>query len=223
MDTKRIPCALCGCLILEATSIRNNGLCEPCKIRRNAALREHGKLESIADSAGRIKLLPNKKTSEVDFIKKLILYIGPSLDNHLIVARYFLEYCEPILQERNLLDLLVSNESLAFELLQYIPRPFRELFALYQAWGIIYSDDFSVYASFACKRFDNEVDLGLLKVGHNECAGVLAQARSEFYKKNQVLTPELDSMIWEKFCERLPSFEQNILGFHIAEIIRGIS
>jgi hypothetical protein len=87
----------------------------------------------------------------------------------------------------------------------------------------IYSDDFSVYASFACKRFDNEVDLGLLKVGHNECAGVLAQARSEFYKKNQVLTPELDSMIWEKFCERLPSFEQNILGFHIAEIIRGIS
>lgn len=193
MHDERLPCKLCGCAILQATSLRNNGLCEPCAIKRRVAERKN--IKQSASLEMDYNLLPIKGISENGFIKNLFLFSEPTLMNPLSVARRFLEYCEPILQQSDFSGLFNTTESLAYRLIQEIPRPFRELMALYQAWGIIQSDDYVTYASYACEKFDSEVDNGLIVIENSQCVGVLTEARILF-NRHKGLSAEVDNLIW---------------------------
>ena len=49
--------------------------------------------------------------------------------------------------------------------LKRIPRPYREMMAVYQAWGMVSSDGFESYVENTNSSFDLEVDRGLAECG----------------------------------------------------------
>lgn len=133
----------------------------------------------------------------------------------------FLGFCDPILQKQPasfFRALLQSHRSALYRQLKRIPRPYRELMAVYQAWGMVSSDGFKSYVQMTSPEFDKEVDRGVALLGRPEVSGVMAEARSAFQRNNGVITKAIDEDLWRRLYDAMPDFEARILG---PELLRG--
>ena len=126
------------------------------------------------------------------------------------ISYEFLGFCEPILFE---------NGVTLLDGLNRIPRPYRELMALYQAWGMVGSDGFECYIYNTNSKFDLEVDRGLKLVGQRNSCGAVSIARNEFLKSKKDLPEDIDDKLWDKFYVPLKGFEFEILGPILMKIL----
>lgn len=191
------------------TAKRNNSLCEPCAIRHRAALRE---VDALANATVHRAPLAKSGMSAADFAKGLARLTDPLGGDSKAASLKFLEYCEPILNQLTLSAIFGGGKSSMHKKIKGIPRPFRELIAAYQAWGMIMSDGFESYACVTCEKFDEEVDLGLIEMSCNQAAGLLSGARKSFESNGGDLPKEVDEKIWVHFHDEMPDFESKIIG-----------
>ncbi len=147
------------------------------------------------------------------------------------LARLFLKFYEPIVFEE---DELIDG-------IKKLPRPFRELAAADQAWGMISSDGFNNYVEQNDEAFDEEVRLGLVLLSHEHCIEALLEARkllamrwreldarddlvpgnpdhSEEIRRLARLTEEDDERLFDAFYRPLARFE-DMLGEHLIRIL----
>lgn len=208
-ESNRTPCARCGASILLATAKRNNSLCEPCAIRHRDALRE---TDALSNAAGNRIPLAKPGMTAADFAKGLARLTDPLRGDAKAASLKFLEYCEPIFNQLMLSAIFGGGKSLMYKKIKGIPRPFRELIAAYQAWGMIMSDGFECYACDTCERFDEEVDIGLIAMSCKQAVGLMSASRKSYERNGEHLPKDVDEKIWVHFHDEMPNFESKIIG-----------
>ena len=93
--------------------------------------------------------------------------------------------------------IVLGNDDM-FKGLSKLPRPFRELAAAHQAWGMISSDGFENYVEETDDRFDQEVEAGLKLLGLSECMPPLLEARKRLEGVGE-LAKEEDERLFNAF------------------------
>ena len=91
--------------------------------------------------------------------------------------------------------------------LQRLPRPYRELAAAHQCWGIVASDGFENYVEATDSRFDAEVEACLRLLGHGECFAAIPEARRVLEADND-LSEEQDVRLWTIFYDPIANFHE---------------
>ena len=212
MSNDRIPCPNCGALILEVTAKHNEGLCSPCKRIRDSAL-----LKRREQEARRHAPKPPINYSgftKKEFIRALVEICLPHRASPAKVSRVFLGFCDPILHQSSRFPLfaIFFHRRELYANLKRIPRPYRELIALYQARGMVTSDGFESYVDNTTSRFDREVDRGLALLGQQHVIGVLSKARKACKLNEGELPKAIDDELWKTFCDSMVDFESEFLG-----------
>lgn len=212
MSETRIPCPNCGASILEVTAKFNDGMCAPCGLEKQVADRERAKAEARRNAPP--PLIDYSRFSRKDFVEALTLILRQKTDDPSGACSEFLGFCDPILQSepRTFLGSLLDIRRGLYPKLKRIPRPFRELMAVYQAWGMVSSDGLESYLEQTTSAFDDEVDSGLALLGHPEVAGLMTEARSVYRSNAGEIPKENYDDLWSRFIESLPDFETRILG-----------
>lgn len=147
------------------------------------------------------------------------------------LSGYFLEFYEPtVFGEDELIDGIYK-----------LPRPFRELAAADQAWGMISSDGFENYVEHHDETFDEEVRKGLAWLNREEVFTLLQEARRLLVIRSEKLdarddldpfNPEHreeirrlarleeddDDRLFSAFLDTLDQFE-DLLGKHLIKIL----
>ena len=103
--------------------------------------------------------------------------------------------------------------------LSKLPRPYRELAAAHQAWGIISSDGFENYVEETDSRFDKEVESGLKLLGLSECLKPLLEAR-QLLESGDALSKADDERLFNAFYDPFDDGHEKVGGFllsHVAE------
>lgn len=212
MSTDRSPCPNCGSLILHVTVKYNDGLCAPCKSSRDYALHQKQQQEGCRNTSP--PPIKHSGFTKKEFIQGLAMVCLPHRDEPEKVSEEFLGFCEPILQSRlriPLLKILFHRRQL-YHNLKRIPRPYRDLMAVYQAWGMITSDGFESYVENTIRKFDQEVELGLDFLGQKTAKGVVSDARRVCRKNGGEILKEIDNELWKRFYDSMENFESDVLG-----------
>lgn len=104
-----------------------------------------------------------------------------------------------------------------YEGLMILPRPYRELAAAHQAWGIIVSDGFANYVQATDARFDPEVESGLKLTGHEDCYAAIPEARRLI--NAGALKKEDDKRLWGIFYDPIKDFHA-IVGDYLLRYLK---
>lgn len=114
---------------------------------------------------------------------------------------------------------IVLDEDDMFAGLSKLPRPYRELAAAHQAWGIISSDGFENYVEETDSRFDKEVEAGLKLLGLSECMKPLLEAR-QLLETGDELPQSDDERLFNAFHDPFDDGHEKVGEFlvsHVAE------
>ena len=106
-----------------------------------------------------------------------------------------------------------------YEGLIKLPRPYRELAAAHQAWGIVASDGFENYLEDTDARFDTEVEAGLKLTGHGECYAAIPEARRLL--EAGALTRDDDDRLWSLFYDPIEFFPETVGAFLLRYLNKG--
>ncbi len=109
----------------------------------------------------------------------------------------FFDIYEPIFFE--------SNEMI--DGLHAFDRPFKELIAAHQAWGMISSDGFDNYFQITDEQFDIEVKNGLDLLGIMNSYEALLEARDLYIKHNGDIPDNDDFRLVGEFYNPIKNFE----------------
>ena len=219
MSADRIPCPKCGSLILEVTAKYNDGLCAPCHTTRTAALYRRQQEEARRNAPP--PPINYSFFTRKQFVQALANACLPYREDPGKVSGEFLAFCDPVLQRPSILFLLniLLHRWWLYRNLTRLPRPYRELMAVYQAWGMVSSDGFESYIQSTIPRFDAEVDRGLALLGCETGSGVVSEARQVCRENDGEIPKEIDNEFWKRFYDSMPEFESAILGSRlIAEL-----
>ena len=206
MSDDRIPCPWCGSMILEITARCNDGLCARCK---SVALKKRF-LQDAQTNPPPLHL-DYKRFSRKEFIEALAKTCLLHATSPETACREFLGFCEPILQRTSIFTVFFPWRMLPNNL-KKLPSPFRELMAVYQAWGMMSMNGFDEYAGSTISKFDDEVDRGLEILGQTKAKGILSQARRIRRQNNGELPQQEEDRVWSVFMDSMPNFESEILG-----------
>lgn len=240
-NTGRENCTNCAASILPATFERNEGLCEPCRIRQGRDLREQlSQRDDMADRSAKRGMWQD----DSEFVGMLRESLALAQGDPQQASRNFLGLCEAVrftkedeLQRSlgsllrklgvdfNPQDLMELASPNAFHArIQDIPRPFRELFAVYYAWGAIGSDGIEAYLETTSRNFDDEVDRGLQALGFTAAQGVMRKIRKSSPGRGQGMSQVADKMSFMEFFDLLGhDFESAVLGPFLKEFCAGLS
>lgn len=227
-NTGRVNCTNCAASILPSTFDRNGGLCEPCKVRRDKDLRDKLDLRNDRNAAEK-----SVWQDDSEFLRMLANSVALAKGDPKQVALNFLQLCEvaryskaeeaqrPLSSLLNKLGIQFSPHELVeisspsdfCEGIQSIPRPYRELFAVYYAWGVIGSDGAGLYVGSTSRNFDDEVDRGLQLLGFSTAQGIMREIRKALSGRRKDSTQTADRMSLEGFFDLLGhDFEAAVLG-----------
>ncbi|MGJ8655384.1 MAG: DMP19 family protein [Akkermansiaceae bacterium] len=207
---------------MPMTASVHDGLCAPCaRDKAHRELEDQKKLlyQTYCKNPPKIKSdiddILSKHDTEGNWFEMMLLSLLPPLINYSFVTKKgfdkavqtiiasntddqeeiagdFLYLCEP---------LLFKHDDL-FKGLKKIPRPYRELIASYQYWGVISSDGLSSYVSQFTTKFDKEVSRGLLELGLNKTESTVHRAREswseEEYSFGELDPDDLESEIFDE-------------------------
>lgn len=218
MSEKRIPCPNCGTPILEVTAKYNDGMCAPCSTKVGNKLRSKQNAEARRNAPP--PPINYRKFTEEEFIQGLKKICAPLKDNPSNLAIEFLGFCDPITQrpsQNPILAMLFSDKVLNWGFGK-IPRPYRECLAVYHAWGMVGSDGFESYLGQTNKKFDDEVELGLERLGQLTPRGVIAEARKAYQAHSENLPEDIESNLWNRFYDPMKRFEEILGNWLIAEL-----
>jgi len=219
MSADRTPCPNCGAMILEATARYNGGLCARCKIVRNAAMHERQLQEARSNASP--PPINYRFFSREEFVQGLAKTCLPYDNDPKKLCGEFLAFCDPILQRasHSLIRTILFGRRRLYSNLKKLPRPFRELMAVYQAWGMLTSDGIEEYVGNTNSKFDQEVDRGLDILCQTKAKGVTRHARHIFSRNNGQIHKDDDDAIWRAFYDAMPNFETEILGLMLIELL----
>lgn len=113
------------------------------------------------------KLIDYTKFKSSDFDEAVKTLAERNRDDLVELSGDFLYLCEPLLFRYDKLH----------KGLKKIPRPYRELVAAFQFWGIMCGDGISCYIDQTTKSFDLEVMKGFNTLGLNESAKAVKESR----------------------------------------------
>ena len=237
MSVDRIDCVnnKCNRTILEITADLNNGYCAVCdrELSHQKMEQQQRDLYMIYSkdppkTKSDIQRILNQHETEGNWFKAMLNSLLPKLVNYSFptkkgfdkaiqtivdgdmvdVSGDFLYLCEP---------LLFKYENL-YRGLKKIPRPYRELIASYQYWGVVSSDGLSSYLSTFDTKFDDEVSKGLLLLDLRLTESTLQRARECYseaeYEFNDLNTDELESEILKDAEEY-----ESILALHLIKTV----
>lgn len=220
MSEDRTPCPNCGAMILEVTARYNDGLCARCKITRDAAMRERRMQEAQRNAPP--APINYRFFSQEEFVQGLAKTCLPHEHDPKKVCAEFLEFCDPILQRasHSLIVTILFGRRRLYMNLKKLPRPFRELMATYQAWGMMSSNGIEEYVGNTIAKFDQDVDRGLDILDQGHAKGVVAHARHILSRNGGHLPKEEDDAIWKAFYDSMPNFEAEILGPKLVDLLK---
>lgn len=152
--------------------------------------------------------LQSSEFSKKRFIEAMRKTVNEHKQDAAKVSADFLEICDPVLNQ---------TESLR-KGLNRLPRPYREVMAVYQLWGMMTSDGIESYLENTDQKVDAEVDLGLKLLGRITSVGVVGRARKS-YDPFDGLPADLEKECEDVFYRDLDEFESNILGKFLIETL----
>lgn len=108
----------------------------------------------------------------------------------------------------------VFEKSDLYDGISALPRPFREIVAAHQAWGMISSDGFSNIFEDTDERFDEEVKRGLKLLDAAESIPPYLEARQLVAEQEEhsdyPLSEEDDERLFEAFYDPIEHFDEMI-------------
>lgn len=228
----RIKCIKCERMPLVFTAKANNGLCGVCfrdyeieqiHKSRDQYLQNPPKtledIEAIApekdfDSFAlrtflhsiRVPFINPNNFSKIEFINVIFQFVDKYRDNHENMIYEFEHLCDPI----------ANSNSIIKKGFAKIPTPFKEIYCLYCAQGVVGGDGFYCYIETYKKWFDKEVERAYDYLSIKDLHGLLSEVRSVYKKYKGEVPEEIDDELWEKWYEPIRDLnEKYIIPFLI--------
>lgn len=208
-------------MILHVTAKHNSGLCGRCGITESADRHEREQAEQRRNAPP--SSINYNAFSKRQFVAGLRKCCAPLVDDPEQVSAEFLGFCDPIVHRPlpiPILSVIFFRHSL-FLNFRRIPRPYRELLAVYHAWGMVCSDGFESYVMNTNKFFDREVERGLSLLGQTQASGAVAAAREALkLDPDEQLPKDIDDNLWHQFYDSMAEFESAILGKRLIQLLK---
>lgn len=223
-------------MILEITAEVNGGLCGPCKSSRDAENWEKTKEyyrnhppQSMEEVDQIVSQTESQRQEPLQmYLSRLVMEKSISWNGNFKKREFTENLKKAVLEHQEEPETLAMKFLCLAEPALYVsasltsgvkklPRPYREIMAVYQLWGMMTSDGLSSYFENTNQSFDNEVDLGLKLLKKENLVRLVARARHDF-KEYDEETANIEAGYEDLIYENLDEFESNFLApFLIAQ------
>ncbi len=237
MTAERINCINPNCerMILHQTAERCEGRCAICerdweqaKFRKEQDTIKRIYFESPPKNKEDIKHILNKHETEGNWFEMFLLGLLPKLINYNDFTEADFQIAVKTIAKRNQTNLeelsedflylcepLIFNFDSLYKGLKLIPRPYRELNAAYQFWGIMSGDGISSYIEQVSKKFDKETIKGFELMGLHDSALVVKASRKSWNKKEYDFEEGVEDALEDRVYTEAEDFEKQLAKFLI--------